>query len=232
MKRKIMLAVAASVVALLPVMAQAANKLIVKGTDGTTDKFVATDDAKIGIGVSVPGSGVHVKGTTVPATQILSQYSGTIPAESPGFMFVRQNPNGTNWLPVSGDRLGYILFGSQDSTNSANKYAAGIVATSDAPWTSTAVYSNLTFETQSGTVYRNEKMRITSAGNVGIGTNAPAQRLEVNGGVRLNTGTTRPACNTTNRGTLWFVKGGVGTADTLEVCAKDVNEIYAWKSLF
>jgi hypothetical protein len=41
----------------------------------------------------------------------------------------------------------------------------------------------ITFETHEGAVSAGERMRITSTGNVGIGTASPAQRLSVNGGV-------------------------------------------------
>jgi hypothetical protein len=44
---------------------------------------------------------------------------------------------------------------------------------------------NLTFQTGSSNT---ERMRIDSSGNVGIGTNSPGAKLEVNGNIRLNGG--------------------------------------------
>ncbi|MFA5936398.1 MAG: hypothetical protein WC822_00820 [Candidatus Paceibacterota bacterium] len=70
------------------------------------------------------------------------------------------------------------------------------------------------------------------AGNIGIGTTSPAQKLEVNGGVRLNTVTAKPTCDSTIRGTFWAVQSAAGVKDTVEVCAKDAGDAYAWRELY
>ncbi|GAG49586.1 unnamed protein product, partial [marine sediment metagenome] len=77
-------------------------------------------------------------------------------------------------------------------------------------------------------------MLFVDAGNdfVGIGTANPGQKLEVDGGIRLNTAATKPTCDSTVRGTLWFTQGGAGVADALEVCAKDAANAYAWRTLY
>jgi len=51
---------------------------------------------------------------------------------------------------------------------------------------------------------------------LGIGTDDPTQKLEVNGGVRLNTDENLPSCDEDSRGTLWFKKSPNG--DTLGIC--------------
>jgi hypothetical protein len=73
---------------------------------------------------------------------------------------------------------------------------------------------------------------VLSSGNVGIGTSGPGQKLEVNGGVRLNTATLQPTCDATARGTFWVTQGGPGTKDSVEVCAKDASDTYAWRTLY
>jgi len=50
--------------------------------------------------------------------------------------------------------------------------------------------------------------------------------------VRLNTDDTKPACDSDHRGTMWFTKGDTGVKDTLEVCAKDASDAYAWRTLY
>jgi hypothetical protein len=70
------------------------------------------------------------------------------------------------------------------------------------------------------------------AGSIGLGTTTPEQKLEVNGGVRLNTATAKPACGVASRGTFWFVQGGAGVKDTAEVCAKDAGDSYAWRTIY
>jgi hypothetical protein len=73
---------------------------------------------------------------------------------------------------------------------------------------------------------------ITSGGNVGIGTTNPGEKLEVNGGVRLNTASAKPTCDSSKRGTLWFTQGAGGVKDALEVCAKDAGDAYAWRTIY
>jgi hypothetical protein len=94
-------------------------------------------------------------------------------------------------------------------------------------------------------VYNTPWMVFLRNGNVGIGVppplqdptanpapvQSPTQKLEVNGGVRLNTSTTQPACNATSRGTIWFTKDPQNFNDQLEVCAiKAGND--GWQPLF
>jgi hypothetical protein len=55
--------------------------------------------------------------------------------------------------------------------------------------------------------------------------------LTVNKAIQLTTGT-KPACDATYRGTFWYVAGGTGVADTMEVCRKDAANNFAWVSVF
>jgi hypothetical protein len=58
--------------------------------------------------------------------------------------------------------------------------------------------------------------------------------LGVDGGAAVNTagGSGRPVCDVTVRGTLWFAHGGASVQDTLDVCAKDAADTYAWRILY
>jgi hypothetical protein len=64
--------------------------------------------------------------------------------------------------------------------------------------------------------------------NVGIGTINPYAKLEVNGGVRLNTTTSKPTCDSSQRGTMWYEQSGSGTDDYLYVCMKNAANTYNW----
>ncbi len=68
--------------------------------------------------------------------------------------------------------------------------------------------------------------------SVGIGTTAPNQKLEVNGGIMINTVTAKPTCNVTARGTFWVTQGAGGVKDAVEVCAKDAGDAYAWRTIY
>ena len=68
--------------------------------------------------------------------------------------------------------------------------------------------------------------------SLGIGTNVPQARLEINGGMRLNTQTLPPACNVMQRGTFWFIQGTTTVKDTVMVCAKDAADVYGWRILY
>lgn len=71
-----------------------------------------------------------------------------------------------------------------------------------------------------------------SGSNVGIGAAAPGQSLEVNGGMRLNTVTAQPTCDSTQRGTFWVTQSGGGTKDYVQVCVRNASSSYLWATIY
>ena len=229
--KKVVLAVALGLVAMVPVSAMAANKLIVKDAAGTTDKFVVTDKGYVGIGSTNPNVALDL---VAPAGQarIVIQTVGTSTIGGGGFIGLHNNDLADNsGLPRKEDRIGFHLFGTKNGTTTVT--SGGFQVMAEDNWTSTSYPTYFKFETVApNTTTKYERFRISGNGNVGISASAPTQRLEVNGGVRLNTSTTKPACDTNSRGTIWFTKGAVGVADKIEVCYKNSSENYMWNSLF
>lgn len=57
-------------------------------------------------------------------------------------------------------------------------------------------------------------------------------QVRTDGSVQLvDAGLTKPTCDATHRGALWYVAGGAGVADTFEACTKSAADVYAWAPL-
>ena len=69
--------------------------------------------------------------------------------------------------------------------------------------------------------------------NVGISSNpiTPQQRLEIDGGLRLNTTIGKPACGTGERGTFWFTRGG-GGKDSVDICLQSPTGTLFWYQVY
>jgi hypothetical protein len=97
-----------------------------------------------------------------------------------GLLF--EQSRGTLASPLAtgaGDSLGFVRFNGYRSSSS-NGTAAQITGLAASNWTSTNSEGFLTFTTTpNGSVIPVERMRIDSAGKVGIGTTAPAAKLHI-----------------------------------------------------
>jgi hypothetical protein len=108
-------------------------------------------------------------------TQIQGSSSNTT---DPGSIFLRRGYTSTEIAVFLGTELGLIDFGSKDGG-----VGARISSASDGTWSSTSdCPSRLVFSTTAdGAASPTERMRITSAGLVGIGTTAPGGELHIAG---------------------------------------------------
>lgn len=168
--------------------AQAATMFAVQDS-GANDKMVVTDGGFIGVGTNTPTSGVMIVGAPGNAAQLQNRTVGVDSANGGGgFMSYHNNATVNGGLPAAGDRLGYFLFGGYDGATARN--GAGIVARTEEAWVSGGAGvgkqgSYFSFETTAiGTSGRAERLRISSVGNVGIGTSAigtPVSKLQVVG---------------------------------------------------
>jgi hypothetical protein len=131
-----------------------------QGTDTTTTvgtKHVMTLDGtgNVGIGTTSPASALHIRGSGV---------------DSSSYNSLRlDNPAAGN---TAGTTNGLLFY--WNSMEAAK--VASVLETGATPWP-----TSLAFYTAPNASGATEKMRINSAGNVGIGTTAPASKLQVSG---------------------------------------------------
>jgi hypothetical protein len=74
----------------------------------------------------------------------------------------------------------------------------------------------------------------TKLGEVDIGTTglSSGALLQVGGGGIQIVGKTQPGCDAAHRGAIWYCAGDAGVKDTVNVCAKDAADAYAWRVLY
>lgn len=135
-------------------------------------------------------------------------------ATSGSTSFVCRRARGTFASPtavVDADTAGVFSFRAYDGT--AFWQTAAIVASLDGAVSTNVVPMRLTFNTGTATV-TSERMRITSAGNVGIGTTAPTTPLHVNGAARVGSFTVAgvPSASTSGAGSIIYVSNETGGA--------------------
>jgi len=129
----------------------------------TTERARIDSSGRLGIGTSAPWTNSEIRGTNV-ADGVASRTFGTPPSNLHiGVNGYAQNTGGS------------ISFGS-DADNTANYCAYGAIAARRDSALGYEYSGYLTFSTSSGSNL-NEKMRLTSAGRLGIGTTSPAYQL-------------------------------------------------------
>ena len=76
-----------------------------------------------------------------------------------------------------------------------------------------------------------DRLIISPGGNIGLGTNIPTQKLEVVGGIKLNSPLAQPFCDSSVRGTIWHLEGAVGLRDRVEFCLKNTDGTFTWQEI-
>lgn len=143
-------------------------------TQNNSQFFWDNTNNRLGIGTILPSSKLHVAGQEA---DLLLLEDNRTSGSSSGAGFVAYSNDGS--AMASGDRLGFNIFAGYDGVTRRN--GAAINGLASGTWSSGVFPTDLAFETtQSGT--RSEKLRITGAGNVGIGTTTSDRaRLSLSG---------------------------------------------------
>jgi hypothetical protein len=153
-----------------------------QGTDSNTGISFGTDEVNINTGGStratVDSSGLVGIGTSSPAT-LLEIASNATNQTLPGIPTLRIT--NTDTTAVANDNVGSVEFFSKDASEPdvVTGYIRNIAEDAGTKYA-------LTFGAKTNGVGAQERLRITAAGNVGIGTPSPTSALDVTGQIRAS----------------------------------------------
>lgn len=198
-------------------------------SDGTnwTSALAIDEEGRVGINRSGSTARLAISGTdttgTVPDFQVVRDnyyalsfceaYSSSAAGHSP--QTILRRARGTLAAPeavLQGDQIGGLAFRARAPSGTFAQSALINATVSGTP-AGSAVPTDMTLCT--GTTGALERMRVTSGGDVGIGTSAPSTRLHVNGPVRVGTSTVAalPSATTLGAGTILYVSNAAGGAE-------------------
>ena len=150
------------------------------------ERMRITKDGKIGIGTSNPGVELEIAASNKDATLNLTTYDDVFD----NYSFINLKKSNSNVLGTKSetnpeDLLGAIFFYGVNSSGGF-QYGAGIVAVQEGPSGSLRIPTTLHLYSFSDSSSNQPQLVLVSSGNVGIGTESPSVKLEVNGKVRAD----------------------------------------------
>jgi hypothetical protein len=166
-----------------------------KFTDATNldnSAIYQTAAGRVGVNTTAPQAPFHVFGTEAPPVAFFDVYSGGTSTVLGALPAVYRAARGTAASPAA-VQAEDILGGLAVRAYTGSGFTGGrgqVMFKAAENWTTSANGTYLSFATEpiGASTVASERMRITAAGHVGIGTTAPAQPLSVAGIIESTTG--------------------------------------------
>jgi len=200
-------------------------KVSADGASWTEAIVIDNDNGFVGIGASAPSDLLHLVAPSGGSASGLTaekedgylifsftEYSSTAVGTAPQVQCRRSR--GTKNAPSAvqaNDWLGTIAFRAY-SPAGAFEQRALVVAIVDGAPSGSSVPTSLNFYT--GVTGASERMRVTSAGDVGIGVSSPTAKLDVDGAVKVKSylKTALPSASASGAGAMIYVSNEAGGA--------------------
>jgi hypothetical protein len=198
---------------------------VLSGAGSGNQVFVVTGSGNVGIGTTSPSSLLTLNSAGTLATGLTLDNAG-----SKGYLF----GDGSSLSLRAGSSHGITISAGAAALQAFNG-PGNFLINLQAPTTLPIYTFYQDADTGMGRPSANrlaffaggERMRITDTGNVGIGTTAPAAKLDVNGGVRV--ADDAATASATNVGTLRYRTSGNNSY--VDMCMQTGAATYAWVNI-
>lgn len=146
------------------------------GTSAQTQTNTFPFTGNVGVGTTSHQTSLHLQSTVAYMPQILLESTNTS-AGSGSYVILQKTKSGSSF--AVGDVLGTIL--ANGVSNAESQQAAYLTFAVDATPSSAFLPSALEFITHNSDGTSTEKLRITSKGNIGVGTSTPDALIQLAG---------------------------------------------------